>query len=214
MYSLKNAIEDIVVEEAIRQLAAWPELVAIAHTETTGDRGNLLSQVAVRALNQLPPQYATSDRGWSLLRRKASHEMAREIAEAVRQSLQAEWENQGPHREGKPSSPLHEEFDSPARALAQLQELLGDYALQWRDIASAVERHLDNIRYGGHGEIGPSSSSPVRFLPPTPWKEQKWRWERPDDALAENPNAEASAEAFASYMLPAACFSPMRWSGP
>ncbi|MGQ9866767.1 MAG: late competence development ComFB family protein [Pseudanabaenaceae cyanobacterium] len=207
MYSLKNAIEDIVVEEAIRQLTAWPGLEAIAHTETTDDRGNLLSRVAVRALNQLPPQYATSDRGWSLLRRKASHEMSREIAEAVRQALQAEWADQTPTTERPPNLTQPGEFDNPARVLAQMQELLGDSTLQWRDVASAVERHLDNIRYGGLDTPAPVTASPVRFLPPTPWKEQKWRWESSEDPnLSAGINAAASAEAFASYMLPAACF--------
>ncbi|MFQ3679324.1 MAG: late competence development ComFB family protein [Pseudanabaenaceae cyanobacterium] len=204
MYSLKNALEDIVVEEAIRQLTAWPGLTAIADAEATGERGNLLSRVAVRALNQLPPQYATSDRGWSLLRRKASREMSREIAEAVRQALQAEWSNQPRVAEPLPNlSP--EEFDSPARVLAQMQALLGEPTLQWRDVASAVERHLDNIRYGGAESPAGGTTSPVRFLPPTPWKEQTWRWEQPEDSgLSTSPAT--SAEAFASYMLPAACF--------
>ncbi len=207
MYSLKNAIEDIVVEEAIRQLTARPELEAIAHTEATGDRSSLLSQVAVRALNQLPPQYATSDRGWALLRRKASLEMAREIAEAVHQALQAEWADQTQDPAGSPNLPQQAEFDNPARVLAQIQELLGDPTLPWREVASAVERHLDNIRYGGAATPAAVTASPVRFLPPTPWKEQKWRWEGATDAgVGVLAQAEASTEAFASYMLPAACF--------
>jgi hypothetical protein len=207
MESLRNTIEDIVVEESIQQLCYVQKKL----TEKT-DLSTDLSDVVAAALNKLPPMYATSDRGWQMLRKKANNELTRQITEAVQQAIQS----------AKPKAPRdiphisEDELEVPAHSLAKLQDILQNYDLEWKDIPSAVETMLDNIRCGvdfnHHREtnIQIFNRQTPSLSPKKSWKEQALSLEKGDLDDETEPDQVAklshSEQNFASYMLPTACF--------
>lgn len=208
MQSLRNTIEDIVVEESIQQLCYVQKKL-----EEKTDLSTDLSDVVAAALNKLPPMYATSDRGWQMLRKKANNELTRQISQAVQQSIQ----------NAKPKAPRdiphisEDELEVPAHSLAKLQDILQNYDLEWKDIPSAVETMLDNIRCGvnfnHHRETNLqifNRQSPQPLSPKKSWKEQALSLEKGElenESESDVPVKLSNSEQdFASYMLPTACF--------
>lgn len=212
MQSLRNTIEDIVVEESIQQLCYVQKKL-----EEKTDLSTDLSDVVAAALNKLPPMYATSDRGWQMLRKKANNELTRQISQAVQQSIQ----------NAKPKAPRdiphisEDELEVPAHSLAKLQDILQNYDLEWKDIPSAVETMLDNIRCGvnfnHHRETNLqifNRQSPQPLSPKKSWKEQSLSLEKSlengdleqESELDKLVKLSNSEQDFASYMLPTACF--------
>jgi hypothetical protein len=126
MSSLKNALEDVVIREAQKQLAAiYPGI---------NDSGRL-ADVVVYVLNRLPPLYATSSRGWEIQRRRLLKEFRNQIIELVARAIK--------HRSRQDrrctDAPLPEiELKSTARALVSLRKLLGQADLRWRDVPTAL----------------------------------------------------------------------------
>jgi Late competence development protein ComFB len=206
MESLRNTIEDIVVEESIQQLCYAQQQLK----EKTD-----LSDVVAAALNKLPPMYATSDRGWQMLRKKANNDLRLQISEAVQQSIVS----------AKPKAPRdiphisEDELEVPAHSLAKLQDILQNYELEWKDIPCSVEAMLDNIRCGA--DLSEQRATNLQIFSrqvPEPssskrsWKEQALSLEKGDlncDSEADPSQVTKltnSEQDFASYMLPTACF--------
>lgn len=76
----RNALEPLVAEEVQRQLQNLPsELITYINP----------AQAIAFALNQLPPLYCTSQRGWELQQRKAQEKLASQIQLAVHRALNA-----------------------------------------------------------------------------------------------------------------------------
>jgi hypothetical protein len=209
--SLRNTIEDIVVEEALQQLCYVKDQIR----EQTD-----LSDVVARSLNQLPPMYATSDLGWNMLRKRANNDLRVQISDAVQQSIQTATPQ--PAREILLIT--EEELEGPAHSLARLQEILQRHDLQWKHLPQAIEAILDDIRCGGNMldlahargnlqifQLGDNTAN----SPKRSWKEQALSIEaslEPNSDLVkaattpENTTLSASEQDFASYMLPSACF--------
>ncbi len=130
MKLFKNVLEDIVIRVA-RELMA---------SERSAPKHDVeLAEVAAYALNRLPPLYATSQQGWDYQYAHAQQELREEIFSQVRRALHVV-------RLGDPlhdSQPLPEnELSSRARALTQLQQLLGSFDLRWRDVPATLKQVL------------------------------------------------------------------------
>jgi Late competence development protein ComFB len=206
MESLRNTIEDIVVEESIQQLCYSQK-----HLREQTD----LSDVVAAALNKLPPMYASSDRGWQMLRKKANSELRLQISDAVQKSILS----------AKPKAPRdippisEDELEVPAHSLAKLQDILQNYELEWKNVPCAVETMLDNIRCGADMNEHRASNLQIfsRKVPDPSsnkrsWKEQALSLENGDLNCEPEPDSSQaiklsnSEQDFASYMLPTACF--------
>lgn len=76
----RNAVEPLVVEEVQRQLLELPPQLAPYINP---------AQVIAYALNQLPPLYATSERGWKLQQQRVQKELHSQLMMAVHQGIAA-----------------------------------------------------------------------------------------------------------------------------
>ncbi|MDX1977418.1 MAG: late competence development ComFB family protein [Pseudanabaenaceae cyanobacterium bins.68] len=195
MQILRNTIEDLVVEESIQQL-----------TQMEQPEQADLSDVVAAALNQLPPMYATTDRGWQVLRKKATNELRLQISEVVSVSIQAAPPK--PRREMPYLSA--DELEGPAHALAKLQDILQNHQLEWKELAHTVETTLDNIRCGINIAYDPQKLNILSRDRPHPlqksWKQQAISLD-PERLDLSNSSARTKLnQDFASYMLPTACF--------
>lgn len=128
MQSLKNAIEDIVVAEVLKQLQHLPEALQ-AKTN--------ISEVSAYALNRLPPLYATTSRGWVQQRQRAENQLKQQIVHAVEQSFL----NVRPDR---PQTTLIDVaiIESPADALARLRTIFALPHLQWQEVPQIILEEL------------------------------------------------------------------------
>ncbi len=125
----KNVMELLVEEEVGRQFKALPDRIS-AYV-------NQVEWVAY-ALNQLPPLYATSEKGLrhQIQRGKAKH--GTEIRQAVQRALAAI--GRDPLRT---STPLQSPQAPFRRVLTQLRFLLRNDQIEWDTLPSAVEKALE-----------------------------------------------------------------------
>lgn len=195
MQVLRNTIEDLVVEESIQQLSHLDPL----------EQGDL-SEVVAAALNQLPPMYATTDRGWQVLRKKATNELRLQISNVVQTSIQTT----PPQARRQVTYLTADELEGPAHALAKLQNILQNHQLEWKDLPQAVETNLDNIRCGINISYDPRSLNILSRDRPQilqkSWKQQALSLDPEQLELPHDSSSPRLSQDFASYMLPTACF--------
>ncbi len=199
MLNCKNAIEDLVVEEARAQL------------ERIGEEARAqldLSEVAAYALNRLPTMYATTYRGWLQQHKRAQQELKHEIPAAVRRALL------GVRRDAlRVPDPLPEvELADKARELSKLQQMLGRDDLKWRDVPQAVEDALMTVKL--KGAIGYTYLNETKrniqdlksYLQRSQGQDYSWRSHisRQQRQRANELKAAESRE-FAAYMATADC---------
>ncbi|MEE3718320.1 late competence development ComFB family protein [Tumidithrix elongata RA019] len=136
MGNCRNAIEELVIAEAETQIQ---RLGPQARERVD------LSEVIAYALNRLPPMYATTHRGWTQQRQRASSELANQISAVVRNGLL------GVQRDTlRQLDPLpNHELASQTRTLVRLQQLLKRKDLKWKDVPGAVNEALMDVRYQG-----------------------------------------------------------------
>ncbi|NJK59778.1 MAG: late competence development ComFB family protein, partial [Oscillatoriales cyanobacterium SM2_1_8] len=118
-------MEELVVAEAKSQ---------IARLEAKVQEQIRLTDVAAYSLNQLPPFYATNQRGWDKQRQRAQAECARQISAVVRQAIVNAMN--APLRNPEPLSPR--DLISPEQSLFRIQELCNQKGLHWKDVPRAV----------------------------------------------------------------------------
>jgi hypothetical protein len=136
MGNCRNAIEELVIAEAETQIQR------LSHQAK--ERVDL-SEVIAYALNRLPPMYATTQRGWTQQRQRAGSELGNQISAVVRNGLL------GVQRDTlRQLDPLpNHELASQNRTLVKLRELLKRKELKWKDVPSAVNEALMQVRYQG-----------------------------------------------------------------
>jgi hypothetical protein len=134
MSSCRNALEELVIEEAEAQ---YKRLGVDVKKRVD------LSEVIAYALNRLPPMYATTQRGWVQQRKKADQELVSAIAKTVRNGFLSTQSDV--LREHDPI-PAHE-LISQARSLAKLRKLFNKDYLKWKDVPDVVRDTLDSGYY-------------------------------------------------------------------
>jgi hypothetical protein len=139
MVSLKNTIEDLVVEEAKKQLQRIGN--GISENIELGD-------VAGYALNLLPPMYASTDRGWLQQRKRAHSELRPKIISAVQKAMM----NVSRDSERETAPIPASEIATPAHALSQLQKILNRPHMSWAELPQAVATALED---GKQGSLSP-----------------------------------------------------------
>jgi hypothetical protein len=134
MSSCRNALEELVIEEAEAQ---YKRLGADVKKRVD------LSEVIAYTLNRLPPMYATTQRGWVQQRKKAEQELGTAIAKTVRNgflSTQSDVLRQ--------SDPIPDhELISQARSLFKLRKLFSKDYLKWKDVPEIVQDALNSGYY-------------------------------------------------------------------
>ncbi|WP_019498197.1 late competence development ComFB family protein [Pseudanabaena sp. PCC 6802] len=133
--SIRNVLEDLVVDEAKEQIQRLGSKVRIQLA---------LGEVAAYALNRLPPLYASTDRGWLQQRKRANNELRSQIINAVHHGMMAV--RRDPLRQPKPIPQI--ELESTALALSKLAKLLNKPELTWKEVPAAVEEALVNGSQG------------------------------------------------------------------
>jgi len=134
MSSCRNALEELVIEEAEAQ---YKRLGADVKKRVD------LSEVIAYTLNRLPPMYATTQRGWVQQRKKASQELGAAIAKTVRNGFLSTQSDV--LRQGDPI-PDHE-LISQARSLFKLRKLFSKDYLKWKDVPEIVRDALNSGFY-------------------------------------------------------------------
>jgi len=125
-------MEILVAKEVKRQLRQLPPNLA-KYIEQV--------EVATYALNRLPPLYASSEEGLRQQQLRGEKNFAEQIATAVRQALAAV--QRDPLRISTPLAPEEgSEYHDAYIALQDLQELLQQDVLNWRNLASTVRHTL------------------------------------------------------------------------
>lgn len=198
MRNCRNAIEELVVEEAKAQ---------ISRLSTERQKDVSLDEIVAYALNRLPPMYATTQRGWVQQRKRAYNELKKEIAHTVRRAMM------GVRYDSlRESSPLPQsELEDQARSLGKLQDLLGRKDLSWKDIPDAVEEALLTVKLKGavsYTYLSPSKRDAVGikdYLKRTKKTEYSWKSSRSAAKLPSLSDDKHVIEAkeFASYMFAA-----------
>lgn len=156
----KNVMELLVEEEVIRQYQALPSRIS-AYV-------NQVEWVA-HALNQLPPLYATSEKGLQHQIDRGKAKYGAEIRQAVQRALAAI--RRDPLRTSTPLQSAHVPF---REVLSQLRFLLRNDQIEWDTLPVAVERALERARKGksAHQTVAPVRSAsvyaPVRGSSPFP----------------------------------------------
>jgi hypothetical protein len=134
MSSCRNALEELVIEEAEAQ---YKRLGADVKKRVD------LSEVIAYTLNRLPPMYATTQRGWVQQHKRAEQELGTAIVKTVRNgflSTQSDVLRQ--------SDPIPEhELISQARSLFKLRKLFGKDYLKWKDVPDVVRDALSSGSY-------------------------------------------------------------------
>jgi hypothetical protein len=180
----RNAIEELVIAETEAQLKRLsPEVVQRIEP----------SDVIAYALNRLPPMYATSQRGWTELRERASNVLSPQIQAAVRHALVNT--QRDPLRQPDPIP--EQELATQARSLLRVQKILCRENLTWKDVPDLVQEALkDKQLYRSLRQLGSSYLSLDRRNAFTVKSYLKRRSER------HNPNSEPAREVkdFKSYM--------------
>ncbi|WP_434684769.1 late competence development ComFB family protein [Pseudanabaena minima] len=134
MSSCRNALEELVIEEAEAQ---YKRLGADVKKRVD------LSEVIAYTLNRLPPMYATTQRGWVQQRKKADQELGAAIAKTVRNGFLS---TQSDVLRQNDPIPDHE-LISQARSLFKLRKLFSKDYLKWKDVPEVVRDALDSGYY-------------------------------------------------------------------
>ncbi|OIP77896.1 MAG: hypothetical protein AUK48_02790 [Oscillatoriales cyanobacterium CG2_30_44_21] len=134
MSSCRNALEELVIEEAESQ---YKKLGADVKKRVD------LSEVIAYTLNRLPPMYATTQRGWVQQRKKAAQEMGAAIVKTVRNGFLT---TQSDVLRQTDPIPAHE-LISQARSLAKLRKLFGKEYLKWKDVPEIVRDTMNSGYY-------------------------------------------------------------------
>jgi len=134
MSSCRNALEELVIEEAEAQ---YKRLGADVKKRVD------LSEVIAYTLNRLPPMYATTQRGWVQQRKKADQELGASIAKTVRNGFLS---TQSDVLRQNDPIPDHE-LISQARSLFKLRKLFSKDYLKWKDVPEIVRDALDSGYY-------------------------------------------------------------------
>ena len=134
MSSCRNTLEELVIEEAEAQ---YKRLGADVQKRVD------LSEVIAYTLNRLPPMYATTQRGWSQQRKKASQELGAAISKTVRNGFLS---TQSDALRQTDPIPAHE-LISQARSLFKLRKLFNKDHLKWKDIPEVVQNALASGSY-------------------------------------------------------------------
>lgn len=147
MGTYKNVMELLVEEEVVRQFSALPPRIASYIDQ---------AEWIAHALNQLPPLYATSERGlhFQMQRGKAKHQTA--IQQSVQRALAAI--RRDPLRS---SEPLRSSYTPSSDILAQLRFLLQNDQLDWEAVPWAVERILEESSQQP-APVQPAPTQPTR----------------------------------------------------
>ncbi len=199
MGSCRNALEELVIEEAKGQINRLP----IATQQQVN-----LSEVVAFALNRLPPMYATTQRGWIQQRKRAHDEYGTQIVTAVRQAMIGI--RRDPLRQSLPLPPV--EIETPARALAKLQRILNKDDLKWKDLSSAVAEALTDIRI--KGAVSRSQGNPSRrsaldtksYLKRSKSHQESWQEQQSNINVSDQTlKVAVEAREFDSYMSGASC---------
>lgn len=130
MGSYKNVMEILIEEEMKRQIAALPHRV-VAYLNPV--------ELVAYALNQLPPLYATTEKGLNYQLRKGRSEHGVAIAKSVRRAIAAV--QRDPIRTCSPL-PSQQHNLNLQGVLRRLKLLLKDDQLDWEAVPSAVEHAL------------------------------------------------------------------------
>jgi Late competence development protein ComFB len=192
----KNAIEELVVEEAKAQIM---RLASGVKAKTSID------EVAAYALNRLPPMYATTRRGYLQQQKRAVSELKQEISQTISRGLI------GVKKDAlKDVTPLPEsELEREERSLLKLQEILGISDLRWRDVPSAVEKELMNIKvkiavsYSNYQSKAVRSASNVSGYLKRHTEDLVWKSKQSKPNLADNVTQMMEMKEFDAYMAPA-----------
>lgn len=134
MSSCRNALEELVIEEAESQ---YKKLGADVKKRVD------LSEVIAYTLNRLPPMYATTQRGWVQQRKKADQEMSGAITKTVRNGFLS---TQSDVLRQTDPIPAHE-LISQARSLAKLRKLFSKEYLKWKDVPEVVRDAMNSGHY-------------------------------------------------------------------
>jgi hypothetical protein len=134
MSSCRNALEELVIEEAESQ---YKKLGADVKKRVD------LSEVIAYTLNRLPTMYATTQRGWVQQRKKAAQEMGAAITKTVRNGFLS---TQSDSLRQTDPIPAHE-LISQARSLAKLRKLFSKEYLKWKDVPEIVRDALNSGYY-------------------------------------------------------------------
>ncbi len=146
----KNVMELLVEEEVARQFQALPLRVATYV--------NQVEWVAY-ALNQLPPLYATSEKGLHHQMQRGQAKHGAEIKQAVMRALAAI--RRDPLRS---STPLESPYAQVKEVLLSLRALLRNDRLEWEAIPLAVEQaitHQSHPRRSSALSAHASANSPL-----------------------------------------------------
>jgi hypothetical protein len=134
MSSCRNALEELVIEEAEAQ---YKRLGTDVKNRVD------LSEVIGYTLNRLPPMYATTQRGWVQQRKRADQELGGAIAKTVRNGFLS---TQSDVLRQNDPIPAHE-LISQARSLFKLRKLFSKDYLKWKDVPEIVRDALDSGYY-------------------------------------------------------------------
>ncbi|MBW4662541.1 MAG: late competence development ComFB family protein [Drouetiella hepatica Uher 2000/2452] len=135
MAPYKNVMEFLVEEEVVRQVKALPVRIASYINQT---------ELVAYALNQLPPLYATSEKGLEHQLERGKVKFAAQISQAVQRSIAAI--RRDPLRT---YVPLKENQATPFReVLKQMQNLLQNDQVDWANLPIAVEQALHRASQG------------------------------------------------------------------
>jgi hypothetical protein len=102
-----------------------------------------LSEAAAYALNRLPPMYATSERGWQVLRRKAKEELSREILLQVQTAITQVRNSRNSKPQPLPFQKFDLDYDA---ALLQLKMILQKEDVTWLNVADLIEAQIATAR--------------------------------------------------------------------
>jgi hypothetical protein len=138
MSSCRNALEELVIEEAEAQ---YKRLGADVKNRVD------LSEVIAYSLNRLPPMYATTQRGWVQQRKKAEQEFGSAISKTVRKGFLS---TQSDVLRQTDPIPAHE-LISQARSLSKLRKLFSKDYLKWKDVPEIVRDAMNSGFYQSLG---------------------------------------------------------------
>ncbi|NEP19079.1 MAG: late competence development ComFB family protein [Leptolyngbya sp. SIO4C1] len=156
--SYANVMEVLVSEEVERQLSQQQPRV-LKYIKR--------SEVETFALNRLPALYASSEKGWKFQYEKASRQMYRQVADAVRQAIAAVLVDPIRTSQPLPVSMGGKESDV---MLSQLRKALHQPQLTWKEVvrrlqqsgAAETEADMNAHSHRRPGTYGDGSWQPKR----------------------------------------------------
>lgn len=100
-----------------------------------------VAEVVACALNHLPAMYATSCRGYKVLRQQAQSELLREVVAAVRAAILIVGKHPRPFAPPLPFNKFGKETDA---AIAEIRQLLKRQDLTWNNVVEAVAHEISS----------------------------------------------------------------------